>query len=518
RKLPHSCPGCGAPTQTIAPDEAGFYNPSRGAVKSYLNPVKETVKNPEDDIVKAALGNLDDSTRERIGLSWSDEAPRVETRSEPETPVCDRCHNLIHHSTGVPIHHPSIESIKATIEESPHKHNHIYHVIDAADFPMSLVPNLTSALSLAPLRSQNRRSKKQHFDQGRTAEVTFIITRSDLLAPKKEQVDGMMTYVTEVLRDALGRTGKNTRLGNVKLVSSRRNWWTREVKEMIWERGGGGWLVGKVNVGKSNLFENVFPKGRNEDFAEKKRASVINQTGLPEPVKFADGEDAPKQAAQEAIDEEDDPLTPEILDENSLLPPSQPETPYPVMPVISALPGTTASPIRVPFGKGRGELIDLPGLARSSLDTYVEPSHRLDLIMKTRLVPERIAIKPGSSLLLGGLIRITPTTNDIVYLAHPFVPMKAHLTSTEKAVAIQEGQRTTLGEQIGSIADPSAAEKIKSAGLFHLQWDVTKAQAGPLTRRDAVGLKASVLPFTVWAADILIEGVGWVEIQAQTRK
>jgi len=73
---------------------------------------------------------------------------------------------------------------------------------------------------------------------------------------------------------------------------------------------------------------------------------------------------------------------PDVFDveEGSLLPPAQIEVPYPVMPVISSLPGTTASPIRVPFGSGKGELIDLPGVARSNCWFHVasSPVQRVD--------------------------------------------------------------------------------------------------------------------------------------------
>ena len=62
----------------------------------------------------------------------------------------------------------------------------------------------------------------------------------------------------------LAHLGKMVRLGNVRCVSSRRGWWTRQVKDEISSRGGGGWMVGKVNVGKSSLFGSVFPKGAPE--------------------------------------------------------------------------------------------------------------------------------------------------------------------------------------------------------------------------------------------------------------
>jgi hypothetical protein len=375
---------------------------------------------------------------------------------------------------------------------------------------MSLVPKLEQHLSLAHLRTQNRRSKSHHYVAGRQAELSFIITRSDLLAPKKEMVDAMMPQLREILRNALGSTGRHVRLGNLRCVSSKRGWRTKDIKEDIWDHGGACWLVGKVNVGKSNLFEAVFPKGRNEDV---NLGSIRQKTKHQDLVSSAVNQQSVELTAE--IKDDSAELDVSFINEESLLPPPQPLRQYPVMPIISELPGTTASPIRVPFGNGKGELIDLPGLARNSLEQYVQPEHRLDIVMKSRIIPQKFVLKPGSSLLLGGLIRITPTTPDLIFMAHPFVPLAAHLTSTEKAIRIQNGDSDL---QVPNITEPSAKSKMASAGRFKLQSDVTKKYAGPLTRRDAAGLKTSVLPFIVYATDILIEGCGWVEVVAQVRK
>ena len=221
--LPTACPGCGALSQTISRSEPGFYD-----LRKTRSRQRKQVATAEDAVFRAS------------SLASSGTEPRSRSSISPEIPICDRCHELRYHNRGTPIIHPSVASIQAIIEESPHKHNHIYHVLDAADFPMSLIPNLQSALNLPRLRTRNRRSKTIRYLRGRVAEVSFIITRSDLLAPKKEQVDSLMPYLQEVLRDALGRTGKKVRLGNVRCVSAQRGWWTRQVKEEIWERGGAG--------------------------------------------------------------------------------------------------------------------------------------------------------------------------------------------------------------------------------------------------------------------------------------
>ncbi|KAK4506769.1 hypothetical protein PRZ48_000502 [Zasmidium cellare] len=545
KTLPVVCPGCGALSQTIESESPGFYSKKKRNVKA-------VDKSDEDKIFEEAMA--------RIESSEEDQAETKETQPEPEnsptTLICDRCHDLIYQSKGASILHPSMQSIQDIIESSPHKHNHIYHVLDAADFPMSLIPNLMSALKLPRLRTQNRRSKTVQYARDRVADISFIITRSDLLAPKKEQVDRLMPYMQEVLRDALGRTGRNVRLGNVRCVSAKRGWWTPQVKEEIWKRGGAGWVVGKVNVGKSALFEVVFPKGRNFDAVEDARSKALphpetshqriedgaatrdvdhgpaakftpfNDEGLAEMnstlVDHAEqdqqlAEERESDHEQERLDQEDE------FDEDEdlvLLPPAQPESQYPQMPIVSSLPGTTASPIRIPYGNGKGELIDLPGIQRSSLETHVAPEHRSSLVMKKRIVPEQYSLKPGQSLLIGGIIRITPTSDELVFLAYPFTPLHAHGTSNQKAVAIQTGVNedgTPYTGTVENIGTDTAKTRIKSAGTFTLEWDVTKKRAGPVTDKQAGKQKAENLPFIVYGADILIEGVGWVELVCQVR-
>lgn len=388
---------------------------------------------------------------------------------------------------------------------------------------MSFMPALIHRLHFAWIRGRNRRAKTQHWSGGKSGQISFLITRSDLLAPRKEQVDQLMPQLREILRDAIGKTGKDVRLGNVHLLSSKRGWWTRQIKADIWERGGANWLVGKANVGKSNVFEVLYPKGTNEakpNFEgareDARRASVqALLANAQQPL--IDGDEIGMAIFQPpGIEEAQEKPEQHFLNTSSLLPPAQQAVDYPVMPIISSLPGTTASPIRIPFGSGKGELIDLPGMERRTLEPYVRSENQLDIVMKRRIAPERIVIKPGSSLVLGGgLIRITPKTPDLIFMAHAFVPMDTHLTSTEKAIQLQNGERDF---QIPSIVNEEKKGSAKQAGTFRLKSNVTKKFAGPLTRKDDVGLSTARLPFVVWATDILIEGCGWVEIVAQVRK
>ncbi|KAL1887340.1 Mitochondrial ribosome small subunit biogenesis protein [Sporothrix stenoceras] len=403
-----------------------------------------------------------------------------------------------------------IDSIRETIAESPYKYNHVYHVLDAADFPMSLLPRISSLLGTMPLRSRNRRSQPGKFIGGRRTELSFVITRADLLAPRRDQIDKLMPWIRDTLRDALGRLGRKVRLGNVRCVSARRNWWTPELKEEIWDRGGANWLVGKANVGKSYLVHHVFPKGRMDTADAKKPLLTLKKKDTGHyGLRRDHGHGA------RLHDAGGDAGFTDMNDDGYLLPPRPQETNYPQMPVVSALPGTTASPIRIPFGNGKGELIDLPGLERTALIDYVEESKRDSLVMKTRMTPEQVTLKgPWQSLLLGGFIRITPRTPDLVFLAYNFTPLDEHKTMTEKAIGIQT---QTSDLRVQNISAPGTGGQIALAGSFQLKYDVTKIRAGPITRKDAANIDIERLPYRVVALDILIEGCGWVEVVAQVR-
>ncbi|KAJ5225748.1 hypothetical protein N7468_006973 [Penicillium chermesinum] len=378
--------------------------------------------------------------------------------------ICDRCHDLIHHNKGVSTPKPSIDSIREYLDESPYKNNRIYHILDAADFPMSLVPRIHHALEIQEQRSRNRRASNEKYSRGqKLPTISFIITRSDLLAATKEQVDSKMEYVRTVLRESLGKAGKDVRLGNVHMISAKRGWWTKRVKDEIREHGGGIWVVGKANVGKSNFIQACFPKDSKslenmEEWIEMRRQdSAIGRQ-------------------------------PEAFDPNSLLPPAPREDTFPVLPVVSALPGTTVSPIRIPFGRDG------------------------------RIKPENRAIKPGQSLLLGGgLVRLTAVNPADTVMAACFVPIESHITNTEKAIEIQSEQRPYSGK---ILMKEGTGEVISSAGKFDLKWDVTESHL-PSSVAKAVkdhGVPIPRLPYRVMAADILIEGCGWIEVSVQTRR
>ncbi|PYI21365.1 hypothetical protein BO99DRAFT_400951 [Aspergillus violaceofuscus CBS 115571] len=510
--LPVCCPGCGAYAQTVEPDEPGYYGKTRKHIRKLGQEAQQLVAAPEAEGEKAA---------ERIqqyvaegATDWGrsvikppsrrlekDAAAAGEYLAKTQTPVqiCDRCHDLLHHNKAVPAISPSIDSIRAYLDESPHKHNHVYHLVDAADFPMSLIPNIYKALNIMEPRSRNRRSAThQYSGSKRLPTLHIVITRSDLLAPTWDLVNSKMEYIRKMLRIQLNLSSEEFRLGQVHMISAQRGWWTKQVKEEIQNHVGGVWVVGKANVGKSSFIEACFPKdsknlGKIADLVEQREIESKRQ-----------GQQQPEE-------------NPSFLDSDGLLPPAPREDMFPVLPVVSTLAGTTVSPIRIPFGRGRGEMIDLPGLERGDLTNYVRPEHQRNLMMTKRVKPERLTVKPGQSLLLcGGLIRITAVRPDDIILAACFVPFETHVTRTDKAVEMQRGDRPYPGDPI---LRADTVGTFASAGRIDLQWDVTRSHL-PTSLAKAVadhGKPIPELPYRVMAADILIEGCGWVEITVQTR-
>ncbi|KAF4203927.1 hypothetical protein CNMCM8927_008074 [Aspergillus lentulus] len=504
---------CGAYAQTVEPNEPGYYGKTRKHVRKLISETQraandrpgggeeETALRSEAEKAASTILKLVDSEvpipKAKHGAMLEEAtttASHFLEKSRAPAQVCDRCHDLIHHNKAVSVPTPTIYSIQEYLKESPHRDNRIYHVIDAADFPLSLVDNIYDALSIQEPRSKNRRASTEKYRWGRKLPtISFVITRSDLLAATKEQVDSKMEYVRSVLRDALKLSSEEFRLGNVHMISAHRGWWTKQVKEDIREHGGGIWVVGKANVGKSSFIEACFPKdSRNLE----KIAELVE-----------------RRAVESDINQFNDVA----LGSDCLLPPAPREDLYPVLPVVSSVPGTTVSPIRIPFGHGKGEMIDLPGLDRGQLLNHVRDEHKRDLTMTKRKKPERLTVKPGQSLLLGGgLVRITAENADHVLMAACFVPIEAHVTKTEKAVEMQAGQRPYPGEQI--MREESIAS-ISSAGIFELKWDVTRSHL-PTSIAKAVedhGIPVPRLPYKVMSTDILIEGCGWVELTVQIR-
>ncbi|KAF8252304.1 hypothetical protein K440DRAFT_658119 [Wilcoxina mikolae CBS 423.85] len=560
---PPLCPGCGAPSQQIDASLPGYYSlKPRGAARIKQNRQirikenqlwEEALKRVEGDqnlLKELGVGNQVQEAEAQIQTDKLAagtprkpvKVPEHLKKNEP-TLICNRCHELIyhHHAPSLPAY-PTLNTLSSLLLSSRHKHNHIYHLIDAADFPLSLRPELQKHLYKTLPKSITR-----------NLTISYIITRCDLLLPKREQVASLITYLKSTLRDFLPEDQKiESPYAKLYAISTRTGWDIGPLKEEISKRQGGVWFLGAVNVGKSTLLRDVWPMGGElrpvslEDAAE---FEILPEEDELETGEFVDNETEagfnPTESIEEAGQQLDKILTQAQGMGNRRVP--QPHVP----PTVSDVPGTTAAPIRVSYksvgrgGKYRGEVVDLPGLERwvgfqeTGLMKYVRENRRRALAMKSRVTPEQYSIKPGQSMLIGGLIMITPKTSHTVVLANPFTSIPVHISTTEKCRGFLSSPdpETALAPQpeclfqdpasVGISVTPegkgvnkrptttSLPPAFASAGVFTLRDDVT-TKRNPMLQNNSPEQVAK-LPYKVLATDILLEGIGWVELTAQVR-
>lgn len=137
-------------------------------------------------------------------------------------------------------------------------------------------------------------------------------------------------------------------------------------------------------------------------------------------------------------------------------------------------------------------------------------------------------------MLIAGLILITPRDTELVVLAYPFTSLPVHVTSTRKALQhIRDPDPSArsgieLFQKAPTSPDPSPPvsaqlhpdtaslpEHFASAGIYTLSDTVTPQRNPLLTHKDPDSL--SQLPYRVVATDLLLAGLGWVELVAQVR-
>ncbi|KAI5855904.1 hypothetical protein BZA05DRAFT_220478 [Tricharina praecox] len=563
---PPQCPGCGAPSQQIDRSLPGWY-PEKPEKR--LRTV-ETIKAVNEDAVwKEALKRAEGNPNllEQLGITEEDGSEALENTTSGREgaengsgtallpPVCDRCHHLKynHHGPSLPAY-PTLHTLSSLILNSGHEHNHIYHLVDAADFPMSLRTDL-----------RNHLYKTLPKKITRNLTISYLITRCDVLMPQREQITSLMSYFKSVIRDVLppdekieGSVYSGTRL---HAISTRVGWDIGELKEEISARRGGVWFAGAVNVGKSSLLRDIWPMSGElrpvslEDAAEFEILPAEDSSwNLPDPRDVEEGE----------LDR--------ILNQARAHHSGKRAAPH-VAPTVSEVPGTTAAPIRVSYksagrgGKLQGEVVDLPGFERwvgfkeTGLMKYVRPKKHRFLVMRERVKPQQYSIRPGQSLLIGGLIMITPLSPHAVVLVNPFTTLPVHVSATSKCIRFMNNPNPENGIQYRDnmyqdpattgirpidetlaprsddeivskredfeMAEDWASDKVavepteglptvyKSAGVFTLTDDVTTKRNPMLDDRSPEAV--AQLPYKVLATDILLEGLGWVELTAQVR-
>ncbi|KAK6359471.1 hypothetical protein TWF696_000627 [Orbilia brochopaga] len=531
---PQFCPGCGAerhsseetrkpgyygPEKRMPAPKQKSHNEQREGQQRMLNKELDAIYHrtlagmtPEvfeimreanmlDQIHAPKYGSRNRSPEETAALVETEnqmwlEALDVEALQAAETPesvperpfvMCSRCRNLVHHGKLLSdIPDASFTHIAKVIAQSPFTRIHIYHVLDAADFPMSLLPNARKNILYA-LKS---------FPGGNKKDVTmsYVITRADLLMPTEMQVSSLMTYFRRVLSEKLDVGDAS--LKDLRVVSAKRVWTTERLKDEVRGRKGGVYLLGKTNVGKSRLYEAIFPK--------KGRATVLDQT-----KEFGKGDlDHPVPAEEEG--EEDWYIQ------------NGHKVRYPDMPLSHKTPGTTVGAIAIDFAAGRGQLVDLPGMERRGILEHINKNHIADVTLLNRKIPERFVLKSYQTFLVGGLVTVKAVQPEdqsvlpIVLEIALFSQLPGHCGKHDKVKGFLDP--TIGGDKRRAFmwTMPHISQVMASAGVFTLKDDITAQRCKAVIDQNPDFMKTA--QFRVYATDIVIEGCGWLEISAQIPK
>lgn len=80
--LPRSCPGCGAYTQSVSPEQPGFYGTNRKSVKAFIDPNGQSPSkecNGESELFEHVLGAGGASLLSQMGLQGGENNTKSQT-------------------------------------------------------------------------------------------------------------------------------------------------------------------------------------------------------------------------------------------------------------------------------------------------------------------------------------------------------------------------------------------------------------------------------------------------------
>ncbi|BFZ64508.1 hypothetical protein YB2330_005654 [Saitoella coloradoensis] len=456
QKVPKNhCPGCGVKYSPENPRKMSNIIPDE--IKPAINPKRQL----EQDIFDAALADYETTEMSKkwplikkpVPPGWEEvfgtRIPKEEKATTPKETICLRCHNLKHHSSA-PAAPPTVvtknkrwtepvaelntpkftewHDVIRTIRNT-HPSPIVLHIMDIADFPLSLLKDL-------PKHVPN-------------AKMVYVITRADLIAKNDEECALLRLELQTRIKKI---TGQQT--ADVRIISSHKGWGVDLLADSITKRAGTAtkevFCVGVANVGKSSLLNSL---------ARRRVISV--------PVK--------------------DPVT------------------------ESHLPGTTLGTVRLPiqpYGmKHQAVINDTPGFAwpGGGLMQYVDPDVLRDIMpKKTIATTEPEWLRPGQSLLLGGLIRIDYPEDEGTDRVRVgiFTNLPWHIARSEKVDKIMEYARRP-------VVDESEERRREITPIIY---DEPLQPLGrPIDLTDLYSPNA-------YARDLVLAGLGWISFEGTKGK
>lgn len=431
-----------------------------------------------------------------------------QAQSSPERTLCQRCHSLTYHQQILEVtlnHEHFREMISSGLRSTRAL---VVLVVDLVDLPDSIIPDLHKLIG----------PNKQVAVVGTKLDLLPVFTSSDLSSLKKRVRDYTQTLTQSNPSNPV----------SVNLVSAKTGFGIEELisgLQKFWRHKGNVVLVGSANAGKSTLFnallESDYSRSPSGDY---RRATVSPWPGTtlnllkfpilnPTPVRLLKRQQRLKQQAETEVSPEEDKRLRELSKQGYVIgrvgrtfkTSSKPEE-IQFDPDLLAFGETEDGLMTKPVpDKVREELspnelkdahwlYDTPGIIKEQdILKLLTEDEVLSVVPVQALVPRTFVLKPGSSLFVGGLVRIDFTQGCkscwFSVLVSGLVPV--HISSVERADSVYEkhaGDRL-LGVPMGG------AERMKTfPKLVPMEFQFEGKS------------------YTEAVADIKISSAGWVAV------
>ncbi|GMM36240.1 Gep3 protein [Saccharomycopsis crataegensis] len=211
-----------------------------------LEEVKETEKAPEDKLVNPKeTRNVKYNTEEKQKYGETNDNIKTLTqtaqKTNSETPAnlkCLRCYNTIHYNEYFELdpHNEAMtmSSVLSPVRVPDLENSHIFHIISANDFPLTLNVDLVA-----------ENISRSH----------FVINKCDLLVSSDNR--NATQYFTNVINELLRSKGLQINVeGRVHLVSASKGWGMGGLHNSL-PKGRKVYFIGEANVGKSSLIKGL---------------------------------------------------------------------------------------------------------------------------------------------------------------------------------------------------------------------------------------------------------------------
>lgn len=231
------CSGCGSQFENIYTKNCSdtMLN-ERNIIKGFKN----SKKDKENDIFNEALANLDETLRlELLNRHPEDRLSRSFQKKKVKRAICQRCHNLIHHSTlstEFPVLPQTLSSANWLSMFMKERNPLLVYVIDSIDFPHTYISEL-------------------HSLYGKISQILYVISKIDIICRKKEMLRKVKDYFASEISKLTQITEKEIK-PFIILTSATKGWGIDQLITSINKyktKKNNIYFIGMANVGKSSI-------------------------------------------------------------------------------------------------------------------------------------------------------------------------------------------------------------------------------------------------------------------------